>query len=78
MPYKCFDCGHIFEDGEEARWEESRGEYWGVPCSETVTGCPLCKGDYEKTVKCKRCESECLEEELTNDLCEHCRGELYG
>jgi hypothetical protein len=49
MIYKCVDCGHIFEEGEQAVWYEDRGEFWGVPCSERMTGCPICNGDYEET-----------------------------
>lgn len=55
MMFKCDDCGHLFEQGEEAIWEESRGEFWGQPCYETVSGCPKCKGDYSKIEPCKVC-----------------------
>lgn len=70
--YKCLDCGHIFEDGEEATWSESRGEYHGVPCSEVVYGCPICRGVFAKTVKCEICGSEHLEEELVSGVCAEC------
>lgn len=46
MQYVCLDCGREFDT--PAHWEESRGEYWGVPCTETVYGCPFCRGDYEE------------------------------
>jgi predicted nucleic acid-binding Zn-ribbon protein len=46
--YKCADCGHIFEEGEQAIWYEDRGEFWGVPCRERMTGCPVCHGAYEE------------------------------
>ena len=72
MTYKCLECGHIFEEGEQARWSESRGEYWGVPCSEEMLGCPLCKGEYEKTVSCEICGSEHLGDELIGGVCEEC------
>lgn len=75
MAYKCYECGHIFEEGEEARWEEDRGEFWGMPCTETMTGCPNCKGGFEKTVRCKNCLGEFLSEELEDELCDECRGE---
>jgi len=39
---KCEDCGSIFDDDELATWREDRGEFWGQPCFETVTGCPHC------------------------------------
>lgn len=44
--YKCFDCGRIFETPHT--WQEPRGEFWGMPCTETVSGCPYCDGDYEE------------------------------
>ena len=74
--YKCLDCGHIFEEGEQARWSESRGEYWGAPCSEEMSGCPLCKGDYEETVCCSVCNGNFLEEELNGGICESCVDEI--
>ena len=72
MAYKCLECGHIFEEGEQATWSESRGEFWGFPCSEEVDGCPLCKGDYEETTPCKICGSEHLEEDLNGGVCNEC------
>ena len=29
MVFRCNDCGHIFDEGEEYTWQESRGEFWG-------------------------------------------------
>lgn len=72
MTYKCLRCGHIFEEGEQARWNESRGEYWGMPCSEEMTGCPLCKGEYEETKPCKICGAEHLDDELNGGVCGEC------
>lgn len=72
MVYKCCECGHMFEDGEQAVWEEARGEFWGFPAKETMTGCPLCKGSYEQTVPCEHCGSMHLEEELVEGWCEDC------
>lgn len=72
MAYKCLECGNIFEEGEQAHWSESRGEYWGTPCSEEMSGCPLCKGDYEETTPCKICGSEHLEDELYGGVCNEC------
>ena len=48
MIYVCIECGKTFDESEIAVWEESRGEFWGVPCSETMNGCPYCHGDYEE------------------------------
>ena len=72
MFYKCLECGHIFEDGEQACWSENRGEFWGVSCSENMSGCPLCKGKYEETVQCAVCGSEHLPDELFGGVCEDC------
>lgn len=72
MAYRCLDCGHIFEEGEQARWSESRGEFWGVACSENMSGCPLCNGEYEETVQCAVCGSEHLEDELNGGVCDEC------
>lgn len=70
--YKCLFCGHIFEEGEQAYWKEDRGEYCGTSCSEEMSGCPLCHGDYEETVSCEICGSEHLEDELNGGVCDEC------
>ena len=45
--FRCNCCGCEFE--ELYYWEEPRGEYWGVPCSERMCGCPNCyDGDIEE------------------------------
>lgn len=64
MSYKCKKCGHIFDDGEEKVYIEPHGEEW--------YGCPLCKGDYEKTVRCSICGSEHMEDELNGGVCDEC------
>jgi ferredoxin len=69
---KCLKCGHLFDECEIVSWQEDRGEFWGSPCTETMYGCPLCKGDYEKTKSCKVCGGDFLDEELTNDVCDEC------
>lgn len=72
MSYKCLDCGHIFEDGEQAHWSESRGEFWGHACSESMSGCPLCHGEYEESTPCEICGSEHLSDELNGGVCDDC------
>ena len=72
MAYKCLDCGHIFEDGEQAVWTENQGECHGTPAFEEFSGCPFCKGAYEETAGCKKCSGEFLEDELYHGLCEEC------
>lgn len=38
----CTECGAVFDESDLATWEESRGEFWGQPCYETLSGCPCC------------------------------------
>lgn len=76
MWYKCVECGHIFESGEESVWSEDRGEFWGIPCSESVSGCPVCHGEYEEVTPCRICGKLHFEDELFGDVCENCIG-LY-
>ena len=71
MTYKCLECGHIFEEGEEGHYFEN-GECWGAPYSQKIYCCPLCKGDYDVTTPCEICGSEHLEEELNGGLCDEC------
>lgn len=66
--FKCLDCGHLFEDGEQARYTESHGE--------SYDGCPLCGGAYEDTKPCTRCGSEHLEDDLYHGICLECLGKL--
>ena len=70
--YRCLECGHIFEDGEQAKWSESRGEFWGSACSEEVDGCPLCKGDYEEVYNCEICGSVHTGDEIHGGVCDDC------
>ena len=76
--FKCIECGAVFE--EPATWEEDRGEFWGFPCTETVRGCPECKGDYEEVFKCRRCDGWWFEDELKGKgrYCEYCYDELFN
>lgn len=41
--YRCDDCGAVFDEPKE--WQEIRGEFWGVPCYESISGCPYCAGE---------------------------------
>ena len=72
MAYKCLDCGHIFEEGEQAIWEE-RHPYGMGYASEEFSGCPICNGEYEETKQCKICGGEFLEDELNGEgVCGEC------
>ena len=72
MAYKCLECGHIFEEGEQSRWEEHHPYGMGY-AEEEFYGCPLCNGDYEETERCEICGGEFLEDELLGGcVCEEC------
>ena len=75
MMYKCIECDCVFEESEIAVWHESRGEFWGSPCYERVTGCPNCHGSYKEAVECENCGEWHDEYELEDGLCEKCREE---
>ena len=61
---KCKECGHLFEDGEQARWTEVHGEVW--------ESCPICKGSFEEIEPCKICGSYSSGEEY----CEDCKKDV--
>lgn len=69
---KCLECGHIFEDGEQRKWKEQIGEFWGQPVYETLIGCPNCGGAYDETKACAVCGSEQLECDLYGGICVDC------
>lgn len=62
--YKCLECGHIFDEGEEARWIEESGELF--------TGCPMCQCAYANAYQCDSCGSYHLSDELYHGLCLDC------
>ena len=47
--YKCAECGFIFE--EPSTWTEDRGEWFGFPARETMSGCPKCHGGYDEIIE---------------------------
>ena len=63
--FKCVECGHLFERGEEKSWIESHGE--------SMKGCPICEGTYEEAKPCKVCG--CYEN-VENDICKGCKDRL--
>lgn len=73
--YKCVDCETVFEEDDIAEWEESRGEFWGVPCTERVSGCPRCKGDFKRAYECESCGEWFFRDELEDGLCKSCQDE---
>lgn len=38
--YRCYNCGKTFSTPKIVY--ESRGEYWGIPCTETMYYSPCC------------------------------------
>lgn len=78
MSYKCENCGHIFEEGEQTIRREKWGEYYGGLQASPIGiqefhCCPMCGCDsFEETVPCARCKSEHLISELVGDVCQEC------
>lgn len=48
MKYKCCKCGNIFDEDEIKIVYESRGEFWGFPCTEEMGYSPCCNEDFEE------------------------------
>ena len=72
MAFKCLSCGHIFEEGEQASWEEHHPYGMGY-AAESFSGCSICNGDYEETKQCEICGGEFLEDELNGGcVCDEC------
>lgn len=64
--YRCYDCGHMFEEGEQKTRREEYGEI--------IEGCPICGGAYEETEPCKICGGyTCLPGE---DYCTDCKKDI--
>lgn len=43
----CAECKSWFSHPIVHQWEEPRGEYWGIPCTETMCEylCPVCRSN---------------------------------
>ena len=74
--YRCCECGNLFEEGEQAVWEETHG--LDSPPYEKWSGCPVCKGDYEEVHQCKDCGGWHSEDELYDGWCEDCLRETIN
>lgn len=70
--FKCLQCGHLFEDGEQLEWEDMHGLTSGN--GEHFSGCPLCKGDYQEIEPCKICGT--YQHEVENEYCEDCKNNV--
>ena len=76
MIYRCCECGNLFEEGEQAVWEETHG--LDSPPYEKFNGCPVCKGDYEEVHQCKGCGDWNSDDELYDGWCEKCLRETIN
>jgi hypothetical protein len=56
MRFKCWECGRYFNEYKEV--QESRGEFWGIPCSETMCYCPYCNGDFDEAEVVEKAERD--------------------
>ena len=70
MMYRYESCGNLFEEGEQAVWEERHG--LDSPPYEKLSGCPVCKGDYEEVHQCKECGEWRYDDELYYGWGESC------
>lgn len=45
--YYCKDCNEFFDTPHVIEYDESRGEFWGIPCSEHMVEwhCPMCDSE---------------------------------
>ena len=69
--FKCVNCGHIFEEGEQAVKSDRHGFRYGP--AEEYSACPLCGcTDLDRTVRCRKCGGEYLEEEMHGSICDEC------
>ena len=68
--YKCPDCGHLFEEGEQSTWTECHGE--------SSSGCPVCSCEaLVEAKRCKVCGEWMMDDweydtELYSGICEGC------
>lgn len=69
MMFRCYECGNLFEDGEQAVWHENYGAEIG---GEMFEGCPVCKGAYEQVYQCDGCGEWHSGDELYHGWCEEC------
>lgn len=71
--FMCYDCRLKFKKPDV--WEEWRGECFGFPSWETMSGCPRCHGEYGEEVQCEKCGKSYVEGELFFGVCEDCKEE---
>lgn len=71
--FKCEECGHLFEEGEQEIIIERHGFDYGD--GEVFSYCPRCGGTYEEVKACKICGSY---EDMKpgEDYCQDCKSEV--
>lgn len=72
--YKCADCGHLFEEGEELIITENIGDFRDMPAYKTFYYCPICKGDFNEIKPCTVCGS--YEHDVDKLLCHDCEEQV--
>lgn len=65
--FKCLDCGHLFEEGEQQFWTEPHGE--------ELSGCPKCAYSYEEISPCKICGS--YDHDVNEYFCHECKEKTH-
>ncbi len=66
MMFKCLECDHLFEEGEQREWVEPHGE--------CLSGCPICGGAFTEIKPCPLCMGY---KKITKyEVCEDCLDEL--
>lgn len=70
--YKCYDCGHVFDDDECGTYEE-RYPYGSTYATQTFSTCPMCGGDFGEAKECEICGEYFFEDELeAGYYCDEC------
>lgn len=68
--FKCLECSHLFEVGEEKAIRETHGFTDGT--GEIFKVCPVCGGDFEEAVRCSICGEYHFEDDLQGGVCADC------
>ena len=68
--YKCRNCGHIFDEGEQKTRYDRHNDYYTEP----ISICPVCNSeDFEVCVYCRSCGAEHFKDELSQQaVCREC------